>query len=180
MRPCYQRVNRAYAGARRRAVVLVSLARMELLSGSGASPPLSRRLWLWRHGFTSRTEALFDLTPENRHEFPSEYREGLTRGINGGWRRAMSDKLTSRLLLKPFERRLPEFYGIVADGVARRTSPPRTTRPDIRPAPRSRSATSFPSSTRSTTTSAVRCASRCSGRAWRVRGVVRLVPARTA
>ena len=119
VRPCYQRAKRTYADARRRAVVLMSLARMELLSGSAASTPLRRRLWLWRHGFTSRTESLFDLTPENRDEFLSEYQEGLTHGINGEWRRAMNNKLTSRLLLKPFKDRLPEFYGIIADGTAR-------------------------------------------------------------
>ena len=120
VRPCYQRVKRIYADVRRHAVVLMSLARMELLSGSAASTTLRRRLWLWRHGFTSRTESLFDITPENRDEFLSEYQEGLTHGINGEWRRAMNNKLTSRLLLKPFEDRLPEFYGVVADGVARR------------------------------------------------------------
>ena len=93
---------------------------MELLSGSSTSAPLGRRLWLWRHGFTSRTDSLFDLTPENCDEFLSEYQEGLTHGINGEWRRAMNNKLTARLLLKPFEEHLPELHGVVADGVARR------------------------------------------------------------
>ena len=119
-RPCYQGVKRAYADARKRAVVLMSLARMELMAGSSASTSLRRRVWLWRHGFTSRTDALFDLTRESHDEYLSEYQEGLTHAINGEWRRTMNNKLTARLLLKPFEEHLPELHGVVADGVARR------------------------------------------------------------
>lgn len=120
VRPCYRGLKRFYGSARRRAIVLTSLARMELLAGASAQPSFRRRLWLWRHGFTSRGDALFDLTSENRDEFLSEYQEGLTYGINGKWRWATHNKLTARLLLKPFEEHLPSLYGVVADGVARR------------------------------------------------------------
>ena len=120
VQPCYRPLKRAYSFCNRRGAILLSFVRMELLAGPSAAPSLSRRLWLWRRGFTSRTDMLLDITEENHDEFLSEYQENLTHSINGNWRSAMDNKLTSHLLLQPFDDHLPALYGVAENGVVRR------------------------------------------------------------
>lgn len=93
---------------------------MELRTGRSVSAPLGRRLWLWRRGFTSRFDALFDVTEDNYHRLISDYQEGLTHSINEPWKSEMDNKLTAHLLLLPFEERLPTLFGVLDGGEARR------------------------------------------------------------
>ena len=120
VRPCYRRLKGTYSSFNRRGIILLNLARMELLAGPSAPVSLRRRLWLWRRGFTSRTDMLLDITEENYTEYLSEYQESVTHTINGRWRAAMDNKLTSYLLLQPFDEHLPALYGVAENGVVRR------------------------------------------------------------
>ena len=88
--PLYERASSLYPAPRRRTNTLLGMLRYELTVGPSVSVPLDRRLWLWREGFTSRADVLLDLSSETRDRFLSEYREGLTYGINGRWKEAVA------------------------------------------------------------------------------------------
>jgi hypothetical protein len=118
--PLYKRVSQLQPAIRRRTSVLLGMLRYELTAGPSVSIPLDRRLWLWREGFTSRADALLDLTPESRDRFLSEYQEGLTYGINGRWKAAIDNKLSAHALLLPFAEHLPAVFGRLDAGRVQR------------------------------------------------------------
>jgi hypothetical protein len=72
--------------------------------------PLRRRLWLFRHGFLSRDDVLYDLNEESRHRYVSEYQRELTRPLNGRWKNALDNKLHFHRLLEPFDTHRPAVY----------------------------------------------------------------------
>jgi hypothetical protein len=72
--------------------------------------PLRRRLWLWRHGFLSRDDVLYDLDEESRRRYVSEYQRELTRPLNGQWKNALDNKLYFHRLLEPFDAHRPAVY----------------------------------------------------------------------
>ena len=77
--------------------------------------PLRRRLWLWRHGFLSRDDALYDLD-ERRSRYLSEYQRELTRPLNGRWKDALDNKLYFHRLLEPFDAHRPAVYAHLKGG----------------------------------------------------------------
>lgn len=119
-RPVYKKVSSLYPAIRLRSAVLLGLLKAELKAGSPVSIPLGRRLWLWRRGFTSRADVLFDLTEDNYDRYLSEYQEGLTHRINGEWMAVVDNKLSAHLLLTPFEDHLPALLGSLESGAVRR------------------------------------------------------------
>lgn len=119
-RPFYKKTSALYPAARRRFVVMLGLFKRELRAGSSIPIPLGRRLWLWRRGFTSRADVLFDLTKENYDQYLSEYQEGLTHQINGEWMEVVDNKLTAHLLLTPFADHLPTLFGLLDEETVRR------------------------------------------------------------
>lgn len=118
--PLYGRASSLYPALRRRTNALLGMLRYELTVGPSVSVPLDRRLWLWREGFTSRADVLLDLSSETRDRFLSEYREGLTYGINGRWKEAVDNKLSAHALLFPFAEHLPAFFGLLDAGRVQR------------------------------------------------------------
>lgn len=116
----YQRTKSGYQSLSRRFNILLGMAKMELQTGQSVSIPLRRRLWLWRRGFTSRFDVLFNVTEDNYHRFISDYQEGLTHRINEPWKAEMDNKLTAHLLSLPFQEHLPTLFGILDSGDARR------------------------------------------------------------
>lgn len=92
------------------------LVAREQATGEPTRLSLRRRLWLWRHGFLSRDDILYDLDEESRHRYVSEYQRELTRPLNGDWKDALDNKLHFHRLLEPFEERRPAVYGYLKRG----------------------------------------------------------------
>ena len=85
--------------------------------------PLSRRLWLWRHGFTSRSHALFDVTPATRRDYLSDLQHERANDLGDQWDAVVNNKLAFQFLLGAFPDRLPDLYGVVHDGRVYRDYP---------------------------------------------------------
>jgi hypothetical protein len=96
--------------------------------------PLSRRLWLWRHGFTSRSHALFDVTPTTRKTYLSDRQHERANRIGGQWDTVVNNKLTFSLLFGAAADRLPPVYGVVHEGRVFRDYPTITELPGDTPA----------------------------------------------
>lgn len=84
---------------------------------SDVSRPLRRRLWLWRRGFLSRSDAIYDLEDESYRDYVSDYERFVrTKRINGTWSVGLSNKLLCHRLLEPFDDERMTVYGMVRDG----------------------------------------------------------------
>ncbi|MBV0924461.1 hypothetical protein KTS45_09645 [Halomicroarcula limicola] len=113
-------VKSAYQSLSTRINATLAMAKIELKTGRGVSIPMSRRLWLWRRGFTSRFDGLFDVTEENYDQYLSDYQEFRSYDINEPWKDEMDNKLTAHLLMLPFEEHLPTLFGVLEGGEVRR------------------------------------------------------------
>lgn len=80
------------------------------------SMPLSRRLWLWRHGFLSRADALYDAGEENYREYLSDYQRERAAWLNGGRSVALDNKLIFHWMMEPFAAHRVATYGLLTDG----------------------------------------------------------------
>jgi hypothetical protein len=112
LRPVRRRVLAAVHTARTRLGHLATLFARERRSLQ-IQMPLSRRLWLWRHGFTSRSHALFDVTPATRRDYLSDLQHERANDIGDQWDAVVNNKLTFQLLFGAFSDRLPALYGVV-------------------------------------------------------------------
>ncbi|ELZ09998.1 sugar-transfer associated ATP-grasp domain-containing protein [Natrialba aegyptia] len=84
---------------------------------SDVSPPLRRRLWLWRRGFLSRSDAIYDLDEESAQDYVNDYQRFVrTKRINGTWSVALSNKLLFHRVMQPFDEQRMTVYGMVTDG----------------------------------------------------------------
>jgi hypothetical protein len=86
------------------------LVAREQSTAGPSTPSLRRRLWLWRHGFLSRDDILYNLDERSRHRYVSEYQRELTRPLNGRWKNALDNKLYFHRLLEPFDAHRPAVY----------------------------------------------------------------------
>lgn len=123
LKPIYHTVADGYRTATDRVSILTVLLRRELTEGTAVDASPSERLWLWRHGFTSRSAALFDVDADNHHEYVSDFQHELANDAVGNWGAVVDNKLTYYLLFSPFADRLPDLYGVLDDGTFRRNSP---------------------------------------------------------
>lgn len=92
------------------------LVAREQATKESSSPSFQRRLWLWRHGFLSRDDLLYDLDEETRHRYVSEYQRELTRPLNGRWKDALDNKLHFHRLLEPFDTHRSTVYAYLKRG----------------------------------------------------------------
>jgi hypothetical protein len=122
LRPVRRGVLAAVRTARTRLGHLATLLARERRS-LGIQMPLSRRLWLWRHGFTSRSHALFDVTPATRRDYLSDLQHERANDIGSQWDAVVNNKLTFQLLFGAFPDRLPDLYGVVYGGRVYRDYP---------------------------------------------------------
>ncbi|WP_121742558.1 sugar-transfer associated ATP-grasp domain-containing protein [Natronorubrum halophilum] len=84
---------------------------------STASRSLRRRLWLWRRGFVSQSDAVYDLEESTAQDYVSDYQRYVrTKKINGTWSVALSNKLLFHRVMQPFDDRRMTVYGMVRDG----------------------------------------------------------------
>jgi hypothetical protein len=123
LKPLRDQVSGGYRAVRDRLSILATLARRELRTGAAIDLPLRRRLWLWRRGFTSRSDALFDLSEENYRQFVSDLQHERADGLAGRWDAVVNNKLTYYLLFGSFSERLPDLYGVLDEGRFDRRSP---------------------------------------------------------
>lgn len=85
--------------------------------GKGWLPmPAARRLWLWRRGFLSRANALYDVTEENYRAYLSDYQRERAAWLNGGRAIALDNKLIFHWMMDPFDDHRVATYGLLADG----------------------------------------------------------------
>lgn len=96
---------------------LQSLMRTERESRGRIDRPLTRRLWLWRNGFLSRSDVLYDLEPATLSEYVSDYQRFVrTRRINGTWSFALKNKLMFHWLMQPHDQHRMTVHGILRHG----------------------------------------------------------------
>lgn len=96
---------------------LQSLKRTERTDRSRISLPLRRRAWLWRRGFLSRSEVLYDLNEQTYRDYVSDYQRYVnTRLINGTWSIALKNKLMFHWMMQPFDAHRMTVHGILRDG----------------------------------------------------------------
>lgn len=96
---------------------LRGLKRTEMEDGSRISRSLTRRLWLWRRGFISRSDVLYDLSEGTYREYVSDYQRFVhTRLINGTWSIALKNKLMFHWMMQPSAKHRMTVHGILRDG----------------------------------------------------------------
>ena len=79
--------------------------------------PVRRRLWLWRHGFTSPCGVLYDFDTYGPEAYISELeRHRLFRAINGDHRYLVDDKLSQHWMLADHPEHRPTAFGLVDGG----------------------------------------------------------------
>ena len=117
--PLLRRINR---GTQHRLSLYARLLKYELKWGSEVDVPLKRRLWLWRRGFTSESDVLFDVNEENYREYLSTIQQERSMDIASKWSGTTGNKLVSHLLFDSVPEHLPELYGLIVNGTLKRTS----------------------------------------------------------
>lgn len=76
-----------------------------------------KRLWLYRRGFLSSKDALWDLREETVDQYLSDYEYRQLGRIEGPYEAGLDNKLLFHFLLSPTdERLLPTVFGLVRDG----------------------------------------------------------------
>ncbi|WP_246999670.1 sugar-transfer associated ATP-grasp domain-containing protein [Halosolutus gelatinilyticus] len=104
---------------------LQGLASTEFESDGARS--LRRRLWLWRRGFVSPSDAVYDLTESTYEDYLTDYQRYVgTRGINGTWSVALSNKLLFHRVMGPFDDYRMAVYGMLRDGAIHPVDGPST------------------------------------------------------
>ncbi|ELY87757.1 hypothetical protein C483_17708 [Natrialba hulunbeirensis JCM 10989] len=84
---------------------------------SDVSPSLRRRLWLWRRGFLSRSDAIYDIDNHRVQDYITDYQRYVrTKRINGTWSVALSNKLLFHRVMQPFDDERMTVYGMVNNG----------------------------------------------------------------
>nr|WP_241175408.1 sugar-transfer associated ATP-grasp domain-containing protein [Natronolimnobius sp. AArcel1] len=84
---------------------------------STVSRPLKRRLWLWRRGFLTRSDALYDLEESTYRDYVTDYRRFVrSKRVNGTWSVALSNKLLFHRVMQPFDAHRMAVYGMLRDG----------------------------------------------------------------
>ena len=85
------------------------------------SLPLSRRIWLWRHGYTSLNGKLYDFDGEPAETFLSELqRKRFYERINERHRYLLDDKLSQHWMLADHPTHRPTAFGLVRRGYVHR------------------------------------------------------------
>ncbi|SEO19233.1 Sugar-transfer associated ATP-grasp [Halogranum amylolyticum] len=112
-----------YHGADDQLSLFARLLKYELKWGRAIDVSLKRRLWLWRRGFTSESDLLFDIDETNAYEFLSTVQQERSMDIANNWTPTASNKLTSHLLYSSVPEYLPDLYGLIENGMLKRMSP---------------------------------------------------------
>ena len=75
------------------------------------------RLSLWRRGFLSQSDALYQLNDVDESEYLTDYQRYVkTPQINGQWSIMAENKLIFHNVMHPFDEHLPALYGYLRSG----------------------------------------------------------------
>lgn len=121
--PLRRRVAGALSRSIDRLAVYRTLLGQELGGGPSVDLPWRRHLWLWRHGFTSRADPLFDPDEGNHRDFISDVQHELADDATEPWDGLLNNKLAFYLLFGAYDEHLPDLYGLIDRGVLKRVSP---------------------------------------------------------
>ena len=80
------------------------------------SMPVRRRLWLWRHGFLSQADVLYDVDEDNYRRYLSDFQRERAYWINDEQREALNNKLFFHWMLESFADQRIETYGVLKRG----------------------------------------------------------------
>jgi hypothetical protein len=80
------------------------------------SMSLRRRLWLWRHGFLSQAEVLYDLDEDTYRRYFSDFQRERAYWINDEQRDALNNKLFFHWMMEPFAEQRVDTYGLFKRG----------------------------------------------------------------
>lgn len=84
--------------------------------------PWGRRLWLYRHGFISSRDVMYDLSEETVDDYITDVQRLRTKSINARHRTLLKNKLVfHRFFADSHPDHVPEIYGLLAgdEGVRR-------------------------------------------------------------
>ncbi|MGM1018812.1 MAG: sugar-transfer associated ATP-grasp domain-containing protein [Actinomycetota bacterium] len=82
--------------------------RRDLLQRNGI--PLRTKLWAYRHGYLSYRIPQYGITPENRHQFISDFEYRWLRHINESYKYWLEDKVSIKYVAADFSEYLPGYY----------------------------------------------------------------------
>jgi hypothetical protein len=71
---------------------------------------LKEKFWAQKRGFLSGKIAFYGLTEDNYRDYLAEFDYWKMYPINGIYSKWIDDKLTTKLILRPFSEYLPEYY----------------------------------------------------------------------
>ena len=80
------------------------------------SMPLGRRLWLWRRGFLSQANVLYDIDEDNYRQYFSDFQRERAYWINDEQREALNNKLFFHWMMEPFAEQRVATYGVLKRG----------------------------------------------------------------
>ncbi|MGF2949659.1 sugar-transfer associated ATP-grasp domain-containing protein [Microbacterium alcoholitolerans] len=82
--------------------------RRDLVQRNGV--PLRTKLWAYRHGFLSYRIPQYGITPQNRHQFISDFEYRWLRHINERYKYWLEDKVSIKYVAADFNEFLPAYY----------------------------------------------------------------------
>lgn len=82
--------------------------RRDLVQRNGV--PLRTKLWAYRNGFLSYRVPQYDITPENRTQFISDFEYRWLRHINTRYKYWLEDKISIKYVAAEFNEHLPGYY----------------------------------------------------------------------
>lgn len=95
----------------------MSLAETEATTMSRFPMAKRRRLSLWRRGFLSQSDALYQLKDIDESEYLTDYQRYVkTPTINGQWSVVVGNKLLFHHAMQDFDDHLPALYGFLRNG----------------------------------------------------------------
>jgi hypothetical protein len=118
LRRSYQGFRDKRTTTQRTLTKLRRFAEKEVLTWEKAWLPMAprRRLWLWRHGFSSQAGVLYDVDETNYRQYLSDYQRERTYWINDEQRTALNNKLLFHWMMEPFADHRVETYGVLKRG----------------------------------------------------------------
>ncbi|WP_143423158.1 sugar-transfer associated ATP-grasp domain-containing protein [Halegenticoccus soli] len=112
----YKAARRSVPDATQRLHEVANAIEGEVATMSEYQLPPRRRLWLWRHGFQSRTAAFYDFDAYGPEQYLSDLQIQRTGRINGRWRTVFENKLVFHWMMRAFPAHQSTVHGVLRGG----------------------------------------------------------------